>query len=698
MKKIVWVGAFTPLSSQIRQYLQTPTFLRSNSFIMDQKLENTQAPDIIVSEDFDSLSHYSYRFPNAIQIYLCQEVDLWDSLRFGIRPLHRYYFILKLQTMKDFENLYSKIILLPIDGDRSNGYRNEKKINFYGTLPAMRNSLEVLKKINNDQLIELSHFSQKEEERRRKFQSLIHLARSLSMSRDIEEVVNHLWSDLRSIKGIKEISFLIEHKKHTFQQILYRGGKFHFELISVQTPNQRDFLKSFFQSASNMGLAPLTPREIESISFLYKKPLKNLYSYTLIEDEATKPFLLIIEGIDQWTPNADFEGLLQERLSFIKLTLEKYLLQEEIKTSTNLWTSTFDDLNDPLAIITEKRTFIRANQRFLILSEKEIGTQLISSTDKNSNYSNEPNSENEFSSSTNTHPNPHSTLGMDFLWDNLPKNNNTSYSAEIHLKNKTYYYQVFPIYENMSRLPKANIVHFIDITFERTLYSRLLQSEKMVAIGKLAENLTTALNGPLNIISHSADKALSLNGLTIQTQNDLNDIKKASQRSLKIISDFTHFSEGKIEKIKIEAEAIIEMTIPLIKSLIHGHRFHLNLSKKRHLVYVSLSLLQQVIYNLLRNAHQSMETSGIIEISSKPLTLKDIAGVQIAVLDNGTGVPMELRSKLFQPLVSSKGPDGTGLGLNIVKQIIENHKGLVGYEPLDDGGSKFWIWLPVENK
>ncbi len=654
MKIILWEGAHSPFSNSIREHLRS--FKNENLYHLIESEENLNqsSPNFIISDNFQRLCDLGFQFPSAQQIYLCEEEGFWSSLKAGVRPHNRFYFLLQNQTLKDFQDILIKSQILAHE-KKEPEEKNKNKA--HGSLPAMKNSLGVLKKINDDQILQLEQFSKQEEERQKKFHSLIHLARSLSMSRDIEEVVQCLWMNLRSIKGVKEISFFIEHKKQAFQQIVSRAGKFHFESTSVQTPHQREFLKNLFQSAFNKGLTVLNSTQTEAISFLQKKSLKNLYCYSLFQEESKTPFLLLVEINEKCPLSPDFESRLQEQLSFIKLTLEKYLLQEEVQSRTNLWASTFDDLNDPLAIVSEKQKIIRSNQNFTALLEE----------------------------------NP----DADFLWNLLSPSSNNSSPADVSILNKIYSCRCFPIYNVESHSSGAYIAHFVDITSEHVLYNQLLQSEKMMAVGQLAGDLTSALTQPLQQIHQQATQGLLLENLSLQTQNDLKEIHKASLRSLRIITDFTYFSKGKVEKTLIDAETIVEKTIPLIKALIHGHRFHLHLSQKRHRVLASVSLLQQVLYNLLKNAHQSITTSGAITLSTESSTLNEVNGVQISVVDSGCGVPEKLREQLFQPLISTKGKDGTGLGLNIVKQIIENHQGLVGYEPQQETGSKFWIWLPL---
>lgn len=107
--------------------------------------------------------------------------------------------------------------------------------------------------------------------------------------------------------------------------------------------------------------------------------------------------------------------------------------------------------------------------------------------------------------------------------------------------------------------------------------------------------------------------------------------------------------------------------------------------------------LHRLLVNLLRNAIQagasSIRLTTRIEHDCPQLDDPHRAAVRIEIDDDGTGVPENLRQRLFLPLVSGRG-DGTGFGLAIVQQIARAHGGLASYHPLD-AGSRFQVYLPL---
>jgi two-component system, NtrC family, sensor histidine kinase HydH len=99
--------------------------------------------------------------------------------------------------------------------------------------------------------------------------------------------------------------------------------------------------------------------------------------------------------------------------------------------------------------------------------------------------------------------------------------------------------------------------------------------------------------------------------------------------------------------------------------------------------------LRQAFVNLLQNAVQAAAPGGRVWIRGRT----DGAGVEVAVEDDGPGVDEGTRRRLFEPLITTKDR-GIGLGLALVKRIVERHGGSVGYEPRDGGGARFTVRLP----
>lgn len=654
MRPIVWVGACSVQAQPLKDFLNSGVASLIDS-TLPKNLSGRLEPLIVVSEDFNELARASQIHPQALQLFICSSFTLLEMLQRSVRPLNRYYFLVDRQGLNDFQALI-KTLEAKAPSQRRFG-------NLWGPIPSMHNSLEVLKRLTEERLFELKHFSFQEEDRRKNFRSLIHLARCLSMSRDIEEVVQYLWQDLRSVDGLKSLAFLIFNNSGYCHQITQKSGKFHFEELPSLSDGNKVFLDGLMRSLAHDGLVPLDGGAVAGLNFMLRQQFNYPFICSLNSASSENTFLLLIETDGTWQKTDVFEEYLDERLSFIHLTLEKHLLQEEIKSKANLWATTFDDLQDPLAIVSQNRTVIRSNRRFSVLDSNLC----------------------------------HSIwAGSATLCAQCPKIISNSTQFEIQIEQKIFQARLFPIYENGEKSPKSFIAHYVDSTTERILYSRLIQSEKMIAVGKLAGDLSEALSVPLKRIIEIANKILALPLLSDQVRQDTEEIRKAGFRSLRIIEDFENFSRGQIEKHLIMAETIVEKTIPLVKALLHGHRFYLQLAEPKHPIQASLSLLQQVLYNLLRNAHQAMTEHGEILITTETRLFEEIPGVQISVLDSGAGLSDEMKGKIFQPFVTSKsGTEGTGLGLNIVKQIVESHQGRVGYEPRPEGGSKFWIWIPT---
>lgn len=102
--------------------------------------------------------------------------------------------------------------------------------------------------------------------------------------------------------------------------------------------------------------------------------------------------------------------------------------------------------------------------------------------------------------------------------------------------------------------------------------------------------------------------------------------------------------------------------------------------------------LRQIIHNLLRNAEDALEgrASGLITIAT------EIAGrcARLSIGDNGPGFPVELLPRIFEPYVTTKAR-GTGLGLPIVKKIVEEHLGSIEISNVPEGGARIDIRLPL---
>jgi signal transduction histidine kinase len=109
--------------------------------------------------------------------------------------------------------------------------------------------------------------------------------------------------------------------------------------------------------------------------------------------------------------------------------------------------------------------------------------------------------------------------------------------------------------------------------------------------------------------------------------------------------------------------------------------------------------IEQVITNLMSNAIRYGRKQGVIRVSTSTARVEETGCVEVAVEDDGPGIPVEDRELLFAPYVRGEGQmecEGLGIGLAICRRIIASHGGTIGVEPSDLGGARFVFCLPLQ--
>ena len=124
-----------------------------------------------------------------------------------------------------------------------------------------------------------------------------------------------------------------------------------------------------------------------------------------------------------------------------------------------------------------------------------------------------------------------------------------------------------------------------------------------------------------------------------------------------------------------------------------GHDALISFDNKLPEVMADSDMLYQAFLNIFINALQAMPDGGEISIRVQPVE----GAVQISFADQGKGVPEELLEKIWDPYFTTKDK-GTGLGLGIVKNIIDAHGGDIRIENIPEGGARVLIHLPLDRK
>ena len=231
------------------------------------------------------------------------------------------------------------------------------------------------------------------------------------------------------------------------------------------------------------------------------------------------------------------------------------------------------------------------------------------------------------------------------------------------------------------------------------LRQQLLHAQKLSSVGALASSVAHEFNNILTTIINYTRLALRPNADEASRTQSLEKILKGSQRAATIINSMLGFARNtSTQREETDLVALVEETLVLTEKDFSKHRVHVE--KKfvgRPRAYVVPAQIEQVLLNLLINARQAMPRGGHLrlEVSENARTQM----VELRVSDTGVGIPPERLRLIFEPFYTTKEPDanghgGTGLGLSVCRQIIEQHQGRIRVESLVGKGSTFTVKLP----
>jgi signal transduction histidine kinase len=225
------------------------------------------------------------------------------------------------------------------------------------------------------------------------------------------------------------------------------------------------------------------------------------------------------------------------------------------------------------------------------------------------------------------------------------------------------------------------------------LKEQLSRVERMSAMGEMAAGISHEIRNPLGIIRSSAE-LLKKKVAKIDPSNALPDIiVEEANRLNGIITDFINFARPRSPKLSpCRLDDVIEKTLTFLAPQIEGRGYTIEKVYHNPLPEImgDAPMLHQSLLNLLINALQSMPEGGHISV-----VLRAEGGhARIEIEDAGQGIPADLSEKIWDPFFTTKDK-GTGLGLGIVKNIIEAHGGSIRITNRASKGARVTIELPV---
>lgn len=225
--------------------------------------------------------------------------------------------------------------------------------------------------------------------------------------------------------------------------------------------------------------------------------------------------------------------------------------------------------------------------------------------------------------------------------------------------------------------------------------NRLIQLEKLSAMGQMVGEIAHQLNNPLVGVVNLAELAEREIDDKDRVRTLLGEVRKAGNQCREFVRRVLALS--KVSRAEPQPTDLVELAQDTIafcrQSLPHGAPIEFEAPHGSAMVNVDPVLMQHALFNVARNAEQA-DPTGPITISIAPAERNAVAGFDMSICDRGPGISDQIREKLFVPFFTTR-PGGTGLGLAIAQYIIVLHDGAISTHNRAGGGACFTIWLPA---
>lgn len=370
----------------------------------------------------------------------------------------------------------------------------------------------------------------------------------------------------------------------------------------------------------------------------------------------------------------------------VGVALERAGLLQEVTDSRKEWEETFDSMTDGVSIHAPSGKIRRANsslaRMFGASEENLVGIrccELYHGVKK---------------------PRPDCTI-MKTVTERMPQR------VELHdrLFGRVLRVITDPIISETGRIVGV-VCTTRDVTDEKLIERRLIQQERISAVGEIAAGIAHEVGTPLNIIS--ANVEFLLRGKSKNAAEELEAIKEQTSSITDLVHQLLDFSrDHSPEFAPVNINNLIEKTIGLLHHQLQKSKIKTELNLVNYLPSVDgdASQIQQVLFNLVTNARQALEVAikpereKILRISTDtafaPTETFNYPHIVIKVEDNGNGIPIDALPNVFNPFFTANKEGGTGLGLAISSRIVQKHSGILTIENNREFGVTAKIRLPL---
>ena len=231
---------------------------------------------------------------------------------------------------------------------------------------------------------------------------------------------------------------------------------------------------------------------------------------------------------------------------------------------------------------------------------------------------------------------------------------------------------------------------------EKEQERRMLQAEKLAALGTLSAGMAHEIRNPLHIISGSAETLMNGSLSKEEEREILKFIVDEAERLNRIVTHFLDFARPKEPELqKCHVVPLVDETLELISEKAKTANITIEKQYEEGLpsLYLDPEQLKQVLINIELNALEAMAKTQQGTLSVK-VSLRENNHISISIRDTGVGIQKAIQSKIFDPFFTTK-EQGTGLGLSISHRIIESMGGTISFVSSPGKGTTFFLDLPI---
>lgn len=237
------------------------------------------------------------------------------------------------------------------------------------------------------------------------------------------------------------------------------------------------------------------------------------------------------------------------------------------------------------------------------------------------------------------------------------------------------------------------VLVFRDVTQRRRMQESARKSEKLAAAGRLAATIAHEINNPLEAVTNLLYLARTSDSLGV-AQNYLAAADQELSRVVHIARQTLGFYRDSVEPVTLKISSLLDEVLAVYASRTAAKRITVERDYKGDIAIKTLrGEMLQILSNLIANALDALPTGGHIRLR----TAARKGGVEFCIEDNGVGIPPENLDRIFEAFFTTKTDVGTGLGLWVVKDLLDKQGGTISVESRslgEDRGTKFIVFVP----